>query len=76
MVIVDYGMVNMLCDKVIDFDKYVNLDNFEFWDFWFNMMFVLKVGKIEEVYEWLKNVLYLYVYYKKDVFMDLYCRNN
>lgn len=69
-------MVNMLCDKVIDFDKYVNLDNFEFWDFWFNMMFVLKVGKIEEVYEWLKNVLYLYVYYKKDVFMDLYCRNN
>lgn len=69
-------MVNMLCDKVIDFDKYVNLDNFEFWDFWFNMMFVLKVDKIEEVYEWLKNVLYLYVYYKKDVFMDLYCRNN
>lgn len=76
MVTADHGMANTSCDKVIDLDKYVNPDNFEFWDSWFNMMLAPKAGKAEEVYERLKNVPHLHVYHKKDVPMDLHCRNN
>ena len=72
----DHGMANTSCNKVIDLDKYVNPDNFDFWDSWFNMMLAPKAGKTEEVYNSLKKVPHLHVYHKKEVPGDLHCRHN
>lgn len=66
----------VFCNKFIDIDKIVDLNYFDFWDFWFNMLVVLKLGKEEFVYKSFKYVFYLYVYCKNEVLVVLYFRNN
>ena len=57
----DHGMSNTSCDKVIDLDQYVDPENYDFWDSWFNMLLAPKVGKMEDVYTRLKGVYHLHV---------------
>ena len=47
----DHGMSNTSCNKVIDLDKYVDPENYDFWDSFFNMLLVPKAGKMEDVYK-------------------------
>ena len=72
----DHGMANTSCNKIIDIDKHVDPNDFEFWDSWFNMMLAPKAGKEEFVYKSLKNVPHLHVYRKNEVPEYLHFRNN
>ena len=51
-------------------------NTYDFWDSWFNMLLAPKVGKVDYVYNRLKNVPHLHVYHKNDVPKDLHFRNN
>ena len=72
----DHGMANTSWNKVVDLDKHVDPNAYDFWDSWFNMLLAPKVGKVDYVYNGLKNVPHLHVYHKNDVPKDLHFRNN
>ena len=72
----DHGMANTSCSKVIDLDKYVDPENYDFWDSWFNMLLAPKAGKMEDVYKRLKSVCHLHVYHKNEVPEYLHFRNS
>ena len=72
----DHGMANTSCNKVIDLDKYVDPENYEFWDSWFNMLLAPKAGKLEDVYKRLKSVCHLHVYHKNEVPENLHFSHN
>jgi len=55
MITADHGMAKTSCNKVIDLDKYVDPENYDFWDSWFNMLLAPKAGKMEDVYKRLKS---------------------
>ena len=57
----DHGMANISCNKVIDLDKYVDPENYDFWDSWFNMLLAPKAGKMEAVYKRLKSVIFTFI---------------
>lgn len=52
----DHGMANTSWNKVVDLDKHVDPNTYDFWDSWFNMLLAPKVGKVDYVYNRLKNV--------------------
>ena len=72
----DHGMANTSCNKIVDLDKYVDPKNFDFWDSWFNMLLTPKPGKLEYVYDRLKNVSNLHIYLKNEVPEYLHFRKN
>lgn len=71
IVIVDYGMIEISDDCVVDMNKYLCLEWCEVVDGWILIFIFIKLEYCDLVYNVLKDVFYIYVWKKEEIFVEL-----